>query len=353
MTDAGSTGSSGSAAKTVAAHTSLRTVTLADVARAAGVSVSTASKALNGRPDVSEGTRARVQSAADQLSFSPNSLARSLVSGRSFTVGLITHDLEGRFSTPILMGAEDAFGLNNISLLLCDARGDYLRERHQVKVLLERRVDGIIVVGADNARPSIGRDVPVPVVYLYAASADPADISLISDNVGAGRLAAEHLIDCGRRRIAILGGDPTYGASPERAEGAMAALAAAGLEPVGGGPLYGSWSEEWGRGGCHALITQYPDTDAIICGSDQVARGALDALRDLGRSVPDDVAVTGHDNWKILVSGSRPPLTSIDMNLEDLGRLGATRLREAIEGHPTPGLEKLACRLVVRGSTVG
>jgi len=69
--------------------------------------------------------------------------------------------------------------------------------------------------------------------------------------------------------------------------------------------------------------------------------------------IPDDVAVTGHDNWKILVSGSRPPLTSIDMNLEDLGRLGATRLREAIEGHPTPGLEKLACRLVVRGSTVG
>lgn len=339
--------------KTLADSLPARTATLSDVARAAGVSVSTASKALNGRPDVSGTTRAKVQQAAEELAFSPNSLARSLVSGRSFTVGLITHDLEGRFSTPILMGAEDAFGLNNISLLLCDARGDYLRERHQVKVLLERRVDGIIVVGADNARPSIGRDLPVPVVYLYAASADPADISIISDNVGAGRLAAEHLVDCGRRRIAILGGDPTYGASPERAEGAMAALAAAGLEPVGGGPLYGSWSEEWGRGGCHALISQYPDTDAMICGSDQVARGVLDALRDLGRAVPDDVAVTGHDNWKILVSGSRPPLTSIDMNLEDLGRLGATRLREAIEGHPSPGLEKLACRLVVRGSTVG
>ena len=340
-------------AKTVANQVAGRTVTLTDVARAVGVSVSTASKALNGRPDVSEGTRVRVQEAADRLSFSPNSLARSLVSGRSFTVGLVTHDLEGRFTTPILMGAEDAFGLNNISLLLCDARGDHLRERHQVKVLLERRVDGIIVVGADNTRPSIGRDLPVPVVYLYAASADPADISIISDNVGAGRLAAEHLIACGRRRIAVLGGDPSYGASPERARGAIETMTRAGLEPVGGAPLYGSWSEEWGRGGCHALMSQYPDTDAIICGSDQVARGALDALRDLGRTVPDDVAVTGHDNWKILVSGSRPPLTSIDMNLEDLGRRGATRLREAIEGDPTPGLETLPCRLVVRGSTVG
>ena len=101
------------------------------------------------------------------------------------------------------------------------------------------------------------------------------------------------------------------------------------------------------------MLEKEADIDAIICGSDQVARGALDTLRDLGRRVPEDVAVTGHDNWKILVSGSRPPLTSIDMNLEDLGRRGATRLREAIEGSPAPGVEKLACRLVVRGSTVG
>lgn len=331
----------------------MRSATLTDVARMAGVSVSTASKALNGRPDVSEATRARVRGAAEQLSFSPNSLARSLVSGRSFTVGLVTHDLEGRFTTPVLMGAEDAFGLNNISLMLCDARGDYLRERHQVKVLLERRVDGIIVVGADNERPSLGRDLPVPVVYLYAASADPEDFSIIPDNVGAGRLAAEHLLDCGRRRIALLGGDPTYGASTERARGAMEVLRAAGVEPVGGDALYGSWSEQWGRGGCQALLAQYPDIDALICGSDQVARGALDALRDLGRVVPDDVAVTGHDNWRILVEGGRPPLTSIDMNLEDLGRRGATRLREAIEGRATPGVEHLPCRLVVRGSTVG
>lgn len=329
------------------------TATLSDVAKVAGVSLSTASKALNGRPDVSARTRQRVQRAAEQLSFSPNSLARSLVSGRTFTVGLITHDLEGRFTTPMLMGVEDAFGINGTSVLLSDARGDYLRERHHVKVLLERRVDGIMIIGADNARPSLGHDLPVPVVYLYAASSDPSDTSVISDNEGAGRLAAEHLIDCGRRRIAILGGDPTYGASPERAQGAMEAMREAGIEPVGGDALYGSWSEEWGRGGAHALITQHPDIEAIICGSDQVARGALDALRDAGRRVPEDVAVTGHDNWRILVTGSRPPLTSIDMRLEDLGRLGATRLRDAIDGRPRPGIEKLPCRLVVRGSTIG
>ena len=138
----------------------------------------------------------------------------------------------------------------------------------------------------------------MPVVNLYAPSTFPQDMSIASDNVGAGRLAAEHLIAFGRRRIAILSGDHTYGASAERALGAGA------------------------------------------------------ALREAGRRVPEDVAVTGHDNWEILALGSRPPLTSIDMNLEDLGRLGAARLREAIEGESRPGVDMVPCRLVVHGSTI-
>lgn len=328
-----------------------RAPTLAEVARLAGVSISTASKALNGRSHVRAETRARVLEAAEQLSFSPNTLARSLLAGRSGTVGLLTSDLEGRFSIPILMGAEDAFGAGKVNVFLCDARGDAIREQHHVQALLNRRVDGLIVVGSrTDPRPSLGTSLPVPVVYTYAPSDDSNDLSIVCDNVGAGRLAVEHLISCGRRKIAHITGDPGYGASRERAEGALAALADAGLELVG--PVrFGSWSEGWGRAATAMLLEQSPDVDAIFCGSDQVARGVLDALREHGRAVPDDVAVMGFDNWQILTSGARPQLTSVDMNLEEMGRAAAQALFAMLEGTTRSGVEAMPCRLIIRNST--
>lgn len=330
-----------------------RTPTLIDVAQLAKVSVSTASKALNGRSDVSAATRARVVDAAKELNFVPNTLAKSLLTGRTGTVGLITHDFEGRFSIPLLMGAEDAFGLNKVSVLLCDARGDAIRERYHLDVLMQRRVDGLIIVGArPDMRPSLGRDIPVPLVYAYAPSDDPEDCSIVSDNVGAGRIAANHLITAGRRHIAILGGDVTYGASEERARGAVSRLAEDGLEPVGGAPMFGAWSEAWGRSAMRTVLAQHPEVDGVLCGNDQIARGALDTLRDERRDVPAEVSVVGHDNWEILAAGSRPPLTSIDMNLEDIGRRAAQRLAEAMEGRPSHGTELMAPRLVVRSSSL-
>ncbi|QGQ20414.1 substrate-binding domain-containing protein [Cellulomonas sp. JZ18] len=331
--------------------TGRRATTLADVAKLAGVSIGTASKALNGRQQVRAETRERVLSAAEQLNFSPNVLARHLLSGRSGTVGLVTHDLEGRFSIPTLMGAEDAAGTGKMSVMLTDARGDALREQYHVQALLGRRVDGLIVVGArPDPRPSLGT-LPVPVVYAYAPSQDPRDMSIVSDNVGGGRLAAEHLVACGRERIAVVTGDPTYGAARDRVAGVTAVLTSAGLQLVGGQALYGTWSEEWGRTAAALLLAQHPDLDAIACGSDQIARGVLDALRESGRRVPEDVAVTGHDNWEVLALNARPPLTSVDLNLEELGRRAAARLFAAIEGEPASGVDQVDCRLVPRGST--
>jgi LacI family transcriptional regulator, galactose operon repressor len=329
-----------------------RTATLHDVARLAGVSVATASKALNGRSHVRTETRERVVKAAEQLSFSPNALARSLLGGRTGTVGLLTSDLEGRFSIPILMGAEDAFGAGKVAGFLCDARGDTIREQYHVQALLTRRVDGLIVVGSrTDPRPSLGRDLPVPVVYTYAPSEDPDDLSIVCDNVGAARLAIEHLVSCGRTRIAHITGDPAYGASRERAEGAHAALDDAGLELVGE-VRYGAWSEGWGRAAAAMLLDRHPDVDAVFCGSDQVARGVMETLRERGRDVPDDVAVMGFDNWEVLTTNARPPLTSVDMNLEEVGRTAARALFAALDGEVRTGVEALLCRLVIRGSTV-
>ena len=329
-----------------------RPTTLTDVARLAGVSVATASKALNGRDQVRAETRQRVLEAAEQLAFRPNALARGLLEGRSGTVGLITSDLEGRFSIPVLMGAEDAFGTGSVSVFLCDARGDTIRERHHLNALLARRVDGLIVVGADtDPRPSLGHNLPVPVVYAYAPSESPDDVSITADNVGAGRLAVEHLLTCGRSRIAHISGDPAYKAAQDRAEGASAALAEAGLELVGGQTYFGAWTEAWGRGAARMLYTQHPDIDAVFCGSDQIARGVLEALRELGCDVPTAVSVIGFDNWEVLASNARPALTSVDMNLERIGAVAAQRLFEAIDGTPSGGSEALPCRVVTREST--
>lgn len=330
-----------------------RTTTLSDVAQRAGVSIATASKAINGRGDVAPATRTRVLEAAEALSFTPNAMARGLLAGRTGTVGLLTSDLEGRFMIPILMGAEDAFGAGQINVFLCDARGDAIREQHHLKALLSRRVDGIIVVGRQtDARPSLGQDLPVPVVYAYAPSDDPRDLSLTPDNYAGGRLAIEHLISCGRTRIAHISGDPSYAAAQDRLAGARAALDAAGLSLVGD-PMFSEWTEHWGRDAAALLLERHPDVDAIFCGSDQIARGVLDTARDLDRRVPDDIAVIGYDNWELLATNSRPELTSIDANLQQLGRQAAQRVFDAIDGIDIgEGSHHLPVRLVIRGSTI-
>ncbi|WP_285114122.1 LacI family DNA-binding transcriptional regulator [Leifsonia sp. fls2-241-R2A-40a] len=326
--------------------------TLGDVARLAGVSLATASKALNGKAEVAQRTRGRVFAAAEKVGFTPNAVAQSLIAGRTGTVGLITGDLEGRFSIPILMGAEDAFGAGSASIFLCDARGDAIREQHHIRALLSRRIDGLIVVGeTTNPRAPLPNDLPVPVVYAYAPSSDPADISVASDNVGGGRLAAEHLIECGRRRIAYISGEISYSAARDRVAGASQALADAGLELLGGEAMYGAWSEHWGRGGARAVLARYPDVDGFLCGSDQIARGVIDALREEGRDIPADISVMGHDNWEPLATQSRPPLSTIDMNLKELGRVAAQLLFRAIDGDAAPGVHEVPCRLVTREST--
>jgi LacI family transcriptional regulator len=327
-------------------------VTISEVAARAGVSVGTASKALNGRGQLREETRDRVLAAADRLGFQPNSLARGLLSGRSFTVGLITTDSFGRFSIPVMLGAEDALGAGQISIFMCDGRGDPIREQHYLRTLLGRRVDGIIVTGRRvDPRPPIGTDLPVPVVYAMTQSADPAEPSIVPDDVEGGRMAVAHLLATGRSRIGHITGPERFLAARLRAEGALDVLAAGGLKLAGPGVLHGGWSEEWGRQAAHILLRSAPDTDAIFCGSDQIARGVADSLRESGRRIPDDVALVGFDNWEVMATASRPPLTTVDSNLHEVGRRAAEELLAGIDGRPSPGVHTLPSRLVVREST--
>src|SRR5690606_13949786 len=192
----------------------------------------------------------------------------------------------------------------------------------------------------------------VPVVYAYAPSMNPADTSLTPDNEAGGRLVVEHLVNCGRTRIAHITGDRTYAAAQDRVVGINDALAAQGLGLVGA-PMYSEWSERWGRNATAVLLDRHREVDAIICGSDQIARGTLDTLRSAGRSVPEDVAVISFDNWQVLATNARPELTTVDFNLEQLGRTAARFLLNAMGEHKlAPGTHRLPVSLVIRGSTV-
>jgi LacI family transcriptional regulator len=327
-----------------------KAATITDVAALAGVSISTVSKAVNGRSGLRAETRERVLAAASQLSFHPSPIARGLLVGRSYTVGLLTSDSFGRFTIPVMLGAEDALGRGQMSVLLCDGRGDPIREEHYVRTLLSRKVDGIIVTGRrTDERAAVGAGLPVPVVYVMTQSRNPGDLSLIPDDEQGGEIAVRHLVTLGRSRVAHVTGPERFLSARLRAAGARKALAAAGL--AGGEALFGEWSEEWGRQAAQVVLRSHPDTDAIFCGCDQIARGVADALREEGRQVPGDVALVGYDNWDVFAATGRPPLTTVDMCLRELGGLAAQRLLAAIDGEQARGVERHPCRLVIREST--
>jgi LacI family transcriptional regulator len=329
--------------------------TIADVARRAAVSIGTVSKAVNGKGRLRPETRDRVLAAARELDYQPDALARSLRRQRTFTVGLITSDSFGRFSIPVLLGLEDTLGADRISVYLCDARGDPVRERYYVDSLLSRRVDGIVVAGRrSDPRPPISRqELPVPVVYAMTQSSGPSDLSLVPDDEHGGRLATGHLLARGNRRFAHITGPVRFEAVRRRAAGMRAALAQSGLELSEDEVLSGPWSEAWGREAAEVLLRRSRAVDAIFCGSDQIARGVAEVLRERGVRIPDDVALAGYDNWDVMALAARPPLTTVDMNLDRLGRAAGQEVLSMLDGQRRSGVLRLPCDLVVRASTAG
>jgi LacI family transcriptional regulator len=219
-------------------------------------------------------------------------------------------------------------------------------------MLLSRRVDGLIVAGRRiEPRPSIGQTLGVPVVYAMTQSMDSDEPAILPDDAGGGRLAAEHLLALGRSRFGHITGPERFLAARKRARGFCDAMTAAGMPFTANDVLYGEWSEGWGREAARLVMRTTPGVDAIFCGSDQIARGVSDTLRLIGCRVPEDIALVGFDNWSPMVLGADPPLTSVDMCLEDVGRVAAQHLLLASNNKPTHGVHTVPCRLVTRGST--
>lgn len=328
-------------------------LTIHDVARAAEVSIGTASKALNGTGHLRPETRSKVLEAARSLGYRPNDLAQALHRARSMTVGIISNDSFGRFTLPLVEALEQQLADERIAIFMCNATDDPDRERQHVDQLIGKRIDGLVITArrADE-RPPVGPLPPdLPVVYLYSQPNDHSAPSLVPDDEGGARLAVRHLLSLGRKRIAHVTGPERFEAVRLRREGYRNALAEAGLEPAA--YLSGSWTEQWGREAVAELFEGRSQTpDALFCGNDIIARGAVDALRERGHDVPTEVAVVGFDNWSVMTDNARPPLTSVDMNLGELGREAGRMLLSMISGERVPaGTRRLPCTLVVRGST--
>ncbi len=326
--------------------------TIHDVADLAQVSIATVSKALNGSGRMTSETRDRVLRAAKELAFRPNALARGLHSKRSFTVGLLTDDVYGRFALPVMQGLTEGLIDHGVSVFLCALEENPLLAQSHLDALMEKQVDGIVVAGrrVDRILPVDFGGLTVPVVHVMSEGG-PERVSFLPDEVQGARLAVAHLVGRGRRRIAHVTGPARFRVAGERAEGWRAALAEAGLAPHGPGAMYGRWSEAWGHEAVAALWSGDPP-DAVFCGNDQIARGVIDALRECGVHVPGDVAVVGFDNWEIVAAETRPPLSSVDMNLRELGRQAGLTLLKVINGEEVaPGVRRLPCLLRERASS--
>lgn len=330
--------------------------TIRDVARRAGVSIGTASKALNQSGRLKEETRDRVREAARQLGYRPNDMAQSLHRSRSMTVGIISTDSYGRFTLPIFQALSEQFADRGIAVFMCNATDDPARERQHLEQLLGKRIDGLVVTARRaDMRPAVGPLPPgLPVIYVFTQVDDPDAVSLLPDDEGGARLAVRHLADIGCRRIAHIGGPRHFEAVQLRHRGYLAGLAGARLAADPDHHVSGPWSEAWGREAVARLFDGTSGTarpDGLFCGNDQIARGALEALRDRDIAVPGEVAVVGFDNWAVMAEAARPQLSSIDMNLSALGQEAGRLLLAMIGGETIRGSRRLPATLVVRASS--
>ncbi|KQO64526.1 LacI family DNA-binding transcriptional regulator [Curtobacterium sp. Leaf261] len=324
-------------------------MTISDVARTAGVSVPTVSKVMNGRDGVAPATAARVHEVIEALGYETSLVARSLRRSRTGVIGILVTEFEP-FSTEILTGISAAAIESGYELLayaglvVGEARQGW--ERRSLSRLAGTLIDGAIIV----TPTTLMADTAVPVVSIDPHTGPEGHAAIDADNVAGARAATDHLLALGHRRIAHVRGRVDLASSEERRQGYRASLAAAGitadpaLEPVGG--YQTALSAEVAR----ALLSGPDRPTAVFAANDGSALGVLQAARQLGLRVPDDLSVVGFDDVPQALAAT-PPLTTVSQPLQDLGAQAFGMLLGLLEGREVPNHVRLPATLVVRGST--
>jgi LacI family transcriptional regulator len=324
--------------------------TLEMVAERAGVSPSTVSRVLNGTAVVSADKRKAVERAIAKLGFVPNPVARGLAGGRTFSIGVVTQAIDSPFYGRALRGIEEALGGAGYSPLFMSGHWRADEEARCIDELRQRRVDGLIVLTgrlSNAALRSVARSLPVVVTGRQLKAANL--ISLDFDNRAGARLATEHLIGLGHRRIAFIAGDPDHPDSVERQKGYESALRNAGLRIDPRLLLPGDFNEQSGVEAVEQLHARRARFTAIFAANDQMAFGARLGLFRRGLRVPGDVSLVGFDD----VAGSLytvPGLTTVHYPIHEIGQLAARAMLDLLAGE-RPSLEVPGPQLIVREST--
>lgn len=332
--------------------------TLEDVAAFAGVSRSTASRALNDDAYVSARSREKVLAAARDLGYSPNQAARSLVTRRTGAIAVVLSEPEARLLDDPYRTAVMRAGYRELAdvgcqmvLLFSDTREDLGRT---VRFLEGGHVDGVLVFAPHRADPlpRALRLLRLPVVFGGPVADLRRGVHLVDfDNEGGARQAVTHLVESGRRRIATIAGPQDQGAPIDRLAGWRATLVDAGIDPSGLAEE-ADFTLAGGAKAMSALLERVPDLDAVFVGSDMMAVGALRTLSDAGRSVPGDVAVVSFDDNAALAPAMTPPLTSVHQDPREQVHAMVSTLMRLLDGEDVPpGAQILPVSLVVRESS--
>jgi LacI family transcriptional regulator len=332
-------------------------ITIKDVARLAGVSVATVSRALNASAPVRADTHTRVLDAARTLRFSPNGAARSLITRRTHALGVILPDLYGEFFSELLRGIDQTAQRHRHHLLVSSSHHEPSGLATAVRAM-RGRVDGLLVMAPDVDAATLAEVLPgsVPTVLLNGAemSAVSTEVHAITvDNFGGARDMTRHLLRLGHRRIGFVAGAAHNADAGERERGYLAALHAARVPADEALCVRGDFTEDGGWHGAHALLALADPPTAIFAANDAMAVGVLSALREAGVDVPTRIAVVGFDDVPI-ARFLNPPLTSVRAGIAALGERGAELLLQAVAERPPPrataSREVLPTELVVRVS---
>lgn len=334
-------------------HNLVMPVGIDDVARAAGVSTATVSRALRGLPDVRASTRLRVEQAAVQLGYAPTPSAVSLASGRTRTIGLLTPWVSRWFHSNAIEGACQALRVAGFDALLYSFQLDDDAAREPINLdVLRRRVDGLLVVGMTMTPTEVHLLETLAVPLVYVGSGPPEQVRVHVDDTVAARRATEHLLELGHTRIGHIGGyrtQPTAWATEIcRAEGYRDALRAAGLPEDPELVAHGRFERAGGRTGAVEILDRVDDLTSIVADSDEMAFGVLDVLHERGLRVPEDISVIGIDGHDL---GDLIGLTTLAQDATEVGATAAGLVLQMITG--TPVVRDLVCgtELLDRGST--
>jgi len=325
--------------------------TIYDVARLAGVSTATVSRALNGTGQIAPATRAAIDAAVEQLGYRPNTIARSLVTKSTQTIALLLPDITNPFYAALVSGIQQRALEAGHTMLLCTTEGDPEREEQYLSLLRAKQVDGALVDGLVLPPDRIARFVRdgFPIVCLDR-DVDSASVPLVQvDNRLGARMATEHLLSLGHIQIAHVAGAPELRISEERVEGYREALLAAHLTPDPALVASGGFTEEGGYRATRALMGT--GFSAVFAANDLSALGVISALTETGWRVPEDVSVVGFDDLR-LSRYTSPPLTTIRQPAAEIAERATQLLLDLTHGKQVhQQLHLLEPELIVRGST--